>query len=535
MTTVLLANRDVQDALHLKSLISWVDQGLHIKAEVWNADEAWKAFESLDPDVIIVDTGLSGGWVDLVKRIRDVNIWAVILLLLDTPDFDAAQIALEYQVNGCLLKSEITSESLTDNLARCKQRMQRGVQVNSILKREFLRKIISENIIFIPDEQVMHCFDYDKHYNFLFFLVQHNVPLAVNAERESGVPVPQILTDEFFRKLPTPPDSFFICSLYISSSVCGVLYKFVHHISQRQQTEFIYQCSSSICRMHMGRTNQPLSVVSVGPFNYIHELHNQLQERIPLLQLAYYGWRGKLITPVHPVSFKRRSFALLDDAVEQFRTALKNKNLSDCRQLLQVLFEHTDRNCIPIDEVNYISMGLIAAFRQELPYEFMEEACEGLKKDRSSDIVLDVKKLQYWFTVLCDSGLKIMEQTHHSPESGKLRQILDYIDMHYAEDLSVGNVAERFFLSSDYFRHYFKKEVGRNFVDYLTRIRVEKSKKLLENEMYKISDIAQRVGFNSSQYYSLVFRKYVSLSPSQYARKFGYDTSVESGFTRSMY
>jgi AraC-like DNA-binding protein/ligand-binding sensor protein len=92
----------------------------------------------------------------------------------------------------------------------------------------------------------------------------------------------------------------------------------------------------------------------------------------------------------------------------------------------------------------------------------------------------------------------------------------EYIQEHQAEDLSLGQVAKAVNTSTFYFCKMFKKVTGINFTDYLSRIRVEKSKNLLLNPNLRVSEIAFEVGFQSLTHFNRVFKKILGQSPTEY-------------------
>ena len=93
-----------------------------------------------------------------------------------------------------------------------------------------------------------------------------------------------------------------------------------------------------------------------------------------------------------------------------------------------------------------------------------------------------------------------------------------FIDAHYAEALSLETVAEAIHLSATYFSTLFKKEAGESFVDYLTRVRMEKAKELLRTTNDPISAIAEQVGIPDSKYFSKLFMKTIRIKPSAYRK-----------------
>jgi two-component system, response regulator YesN len=62
----------------------------------------------------------------------------------------------------------------------------------------------------------------------------------------------------------------------------------------------------------------------------------------------------------------------------------------------------------------------------------------------------------------------------------------------------------------------FKLETGNTINQHLTDYRIEKAKELLRDKSYKISEVAEKVGFSDGQYFAKTFKKKVSLTPTEY-------------------
>ncbi|MDR1105247.1 MAG: response regulator [Treponema sp.] len=93
----------------------------------------------------------------------------------------------------------------------------------------------------------------------------------------------------------------------------------------------------------------------------------------------------------------------------------------------------------------------------------------------------------------------------------------EYIDRHYAsQDISLHTVASYVGISPNHLSTVFSQERGENFIEYLTRVRIEKAKQLLENTAMKNADIAYEAGFGDPHYFSFIFKKNTGLSPREY-------------------
>src|SRR5438477_2170882 len=101
-------------------------------------------------------------------------------------------------------------------------------------------------------------------------------------------------------------------------------------------------------------------------------------------------------------------------------------------------------------------------------------------------------------------------------ESANMARARQFIAKHQAEPLTLGRVAQAANISRCYFCKMFKKATGMNFIDYLSRVRVEKSKTLLLNPNSRISEAAFASGFQSMTNFNRAFRRIVGRSPTQF-------------------
>ena len=105
---------------------------------------------------------------------------------------------------------------------------------------------------------------------------------------------------------------------------------------------------------------------------------------------------------------------------------------------------------------------------------------------------------------------------HQNAEPPVITRAKAFIQEHQTESLRLGDVAKAVNTSPFYFCKIFKKATGLNFTDYLSRIRIEKSKNLLLNPNLRVSEIAFEVGFQSLTHFNRVFKNTVGQSPTHY-------------------
>ncbi|MDR2900359.1 MAG: response regulator [Treponema sp.] len=108
-----------------------------------------------------------------------------------------------------------------------------------------------------------------------------------------------------------------------------------------------------------------------------------------------------------------------------------------------------------------------------------------------------------------------------SRQGGKYNTMIlkakDYIDRHYMDEgISLHTVASHVNFSQNHFSTIFSQETGGNFIEYLTKVRIEKAKELLINSNLKSADIAYEVGFSDPHYFSFIFKKNTGISPREF-------------------
>ncbi|MCD8230395.1 MAG: response regulator [Clostridiales bacterium] len=91
-----------------------------------------------------------------------------------------------------------------------------------------------------------------------------------------------------------------------------------------------------------------------------------------------------------------------------------------------------------------------------------------------------------------------------------------YINSHLSEELSVGSIAEIFFVSPNYFSRLFKRTTGIGCNEYIVSKRIEKACMLLETTNLNTGKIAMLVGYNDTNYFSMTFKKHCGVSPTRY-------------------
>jgi two-component system response regulator YesN len=155
-------------------------------------------------------------------------------------------------------------------------------------------------------------------------------------------------------------------------------------------------------------------------------------------------------------------------------------------------------------------------------YYFKQHNNEWVLGKTLDEILADVNRLGNTDQA-ADYIKGVLKQLREREQEGKataysaiVRNILNYIQENYNQELGLNVVAEHFRLSQGHISRLLRKETGSSFVDIVTHTRLEAAKRLMRDPTRRIQEISEMVGFKNYIYFYQVFKKVENLSPQEY-------------------
>ena len=135
-----------------------------------------------------------------------------------------------------------------------------------------------------------------------------------------------------------------------------------------------------------------------------------------------------------------------------------------------------------------------------------------LRKMMLATLLLQLKKLCEAQQALGGAGGRVTNRI--------VDEVQSYISQHYAERLTLTDIANQFYISPYYLSRLFKRHAGVNVSTYVNKVRVEQAKGMLRYSLLPVADVACACGFNDPNYFSRVFARIMGIPPSEYRRRF---------------
>lgn len=101
---------------------------------------------------------------------------------------------------------------------------------------------------------------------------------------------------------------------------------------------------------------------------------------------------------------------------------------------------------------------------------------------------------------------------------GKIKEVLQFIEKNYKEQISIKELSEVANYSEYHFIRFFKSEIGMTCTEYINLFRVSKAADLLLNTSLSVTNVALEVGFENISYFIKKFKERYNISPSKYRK-----------------
>lgn len=196
-------------------------------------------------------------------------------------------------------------------------------------------------------------------------------------------------------------------------------------------------------------------------------------------------------------------------------------NVNESTALAQTFFEWMEENYASDNDSIRLKCLEFVLWAEHLAYEKTARMYEFKSRANYLSELMSLSSLsevKRWFVEKIKAAAFWVSNKHEEQSMSAMNKAKQYIDENYMKELTLDDVSRVVNISSYYFSKVFKEETGENFIDYLTKLRIEAAKKLLKTTNKSMKEIASEVGYPDPNYFSRNFKKYTGKTPTDYAK-----------------
>lgn len=515
----------------LKLLIDWKRYGFEIIDTATIANEAYEKICRLNPDVVITDIrlpDLSG--LDLLNMILKSRPEIKSIVISGYQDFEYAKQAIACGAVNYLLKP-IDKDELLDTIKKVgkmfeKKYEQPGDSSNkagdeeSLLILRFFSSLLTgmiknREVIEKKLEDFNISFDFKDYYTLVVAL-----DMLADGENENG------FSQENMELIGFAAVNI-IEEILSKHFKCIVLDSFNKEIiaviaTENSEYPYIMEILKKIQRTMTGFLKTTTTMGISKRYHDVLELSNSYNEAKNALKYKLLFDKNSIIQYESVLEFIHNNFKIPVDIEKKIVNSVLYNEPGNMDSLVSELFKNMEAQKASPEKIHNECVGILMNIQRHC-VEFgidlnavINGSIEKLNIFIEHNYLIELQKLLYY--ILIDISKSIAEQVTSSSQTLIIR-ICDYIKKNYAKQISLKTMGEKFFISPSYISKLFKEKTDNNFLEYLTRIRIEEAKKLLLNTEDKIYEIAQKVGYGNAKYFSQLFEKQTGLSPRDYREK----------------
>ncbi len=534
MHSIFLVEDEIATREGMKNNVSWEKEGFRIVGDESDGELAYPMIVKEQPDILITDIKMPFmDGLELSKIVKKEMPNIKIIIVSGYSDFSYAQEAIDIGVSEYLLKP-VTSQKLI--------RAVKNV-ASSIEQEKENQRILEE---YSKYEFQQHS---EKRNHFFQMLVSGKLSLLkiLDEEKELGINMVASVFRVFLFQMNTNNDAF-----EYSDELVKMEEAISNLASRNEKLEAFRRDNDGWAFVLMGETEDDLDKQTEG-------LKKELV-RIVGKEVTYFGGVGRTVYRVRDVkqsyldanrAFSMRFFSeqnqiLTYNDLQHVQKVDRQINVRDLN------VEKLDSNRID----NFLKNGMIQDvndFVESYLYEIGTNAMNSLLfrqyilLDSYFSVVKFLKQLNYEtdeietiskmihceeatsvnfescvsiFKEMLEKAIELRNFSSSQKYAGLTKKAKEYMKQHYMDgELSLNTVASYVNVSPNYFSSLFNQEENMTFIEYLTKIRIEKAKEYLRCTNKKITEIGYDVGYQDSHYFSFVFKKVQDCTPKEYRNK----------------
>lgn len=511
----------------IASLLDWESVECKIVGKAKNGEVALSQIDELCPDIIITDIKMPAmNGIELMRACRERGLDIAIILLTNLEEFHLVKEAVSLGAIDYLIKTELTEENLLTSLNKAKKYYERLHRTEDYIQ--------SRQVVEMGTEELT------KRYLYKVLLQQEDMEVAKPAHIEEQFKSPVLSMINFNYKTDDGAIDFTHKEqkkmIAYASNVVGEMVKCFfsdycliewdseslillvatdQEVDYKEKLSTISRKISSVLKDYF-EVDVIITISQQG--EGIDALNYLLYQVINAMNYYYYDSSSNIVfySEKCEANKKRSSEFNLKFMKKELGEVLKQNDSDKCKEILDeligVLQEHQPDKQQAINACYHLYYYTISFFEDE---KESNKLCV-LNIINELNKMATLQEILKWLEDFSKRITSLLIERKDTKKVKIVELVKEYVEKHHNEKIMLSVVAEALGVSQGYLSNYFKKQTGKNFIDYVNEVKIDKARELLEQHSYLIYEVSDMLGFDNQYYFSKVFKKITGYTPKEY-------------------
>ena len=492
--------------------VNWEEIGFSIVGTAATAEEGIEMVDELKPDVVFTDVRMPGQTgLDLARTIVDKYPLIKVVVISGYDEFAYVNEGLKIGIFDYLLKP-IAEEALRD--VGCKVRdailaQRKHNEEFEHYKKEFelnyneiKEKAISRLVYSSEAELVAE--------NLKVFHIELNEDTFQAAVLEYGRGIEYETENELLEAIRIREIANEFFAAYDHIFLFEKSYPYIVIINNQKDVDFNSLCQD-VCRF-IAETVSAEVYIGVGSFyKNLWQLSISYREAKSALKYNFTKQNGKCIFFQEIMKNQKQEPSFHDLIIKNYSDYISQGMIHEAREILKSIYVNAKHQDLTKDQAIFMTINLIietytAAKELKIDLNSMEKFRTKIVSDILS--MTDLLEMENSILNLLDQLFETFRKNNETKNANVVTNMEEYIKAHYEEpDLSLAKIADIFYMNPNYLSRAFKKKTKKTFREYLLDYRMEKAIILLRQTSLKGYEVADKVGIQDPNYFSVCFKK----------------------------
>lgn len=537
MLGVLIVDDEMIVRYGIKSMINWGELGLSVVGDASNGKEALELFNLYKPQIVITDIKMPVmNGIELMKNIRKINTEVKIIILSCLQDFVYAKEAISLGATDYLVKSDMMPKDMENVLRKAidtieieKEKLEQiNIIQQELKKAQFVDKekflwelclgaiskddVVSEiidqlKLSYLNGSIYFKCVQIDGFQKLTMQLsekdkntIENSVLDCVSSELKNDHKV----QGEIFKG---------------DRGEVNIILKVLNSKSENDRFTVVHSLGVAIIKAIKEKAGYSVSIGLSNLMEDIFTLREGYSQAHNACKFKTFFGEGRIINYIDTIK-PNVSNNEMQFNIKILQDYVYSLNKEEVKKTLEDVFEKITKS-MDLQALNIVALELVLVLCSVYSEIYINaDTMLEMKKEYYDQLkyLENISDYKNWFKEAFEKLIGVVGHEYNS-EKNSISKSISYINTNYSRKLTLQTVSDYVHLSKNYFVNLFKRETGENFIEYLTKVRVENAKALIKNSKLKTSDISAMVGIDDQRYFSKVFKKYTSMTPSEFKEK----------------